>query len=99
MVVFCIKSGYGDIFDYDFEKINRENKLQRTYFAYNGAEKKYKGLTINPDSCISCGVCKEKCSFLAVIEEDGGYTINPHRCDECGDCYINCPTNAISHRG
>ncbi len=98
MVVFCITEGYGDVFDYDFEKINRENKLEREYFSFNGATEKLKGLKINKDKCISCGVCKKKCSFLAIDENEGTYKINVYRCDECGDCYIHCPAKAISYR-
>ncbi len=97
MVVFCITDGRGDIFDYDFEKISRDNKLNRIYFSYGGAEIKYRGLKINREKCISCGVCTEKCSFLAVKENGGEYEIDRNRCDECGDCYINCPTSAISY--
>ncbi len=96
MVVFCITDGRGDIFDYDFEKISRENKLERIYFAYNNAVPKYKGLKINQDKCISCGVCKVKCSFLAINEVDNVYSISKYRCDECGDCLINCPVEAIT---
>ncbi len=99
MVVFCITDAYGDIFDYDFEKVKRENKLERIYFSYGGAKVKYKGLEIDKDRCISCGVCKKKCSFLAIKESGGVYAIDENRCDECGDCYLNCPVKAISHRG
>lgn len=99
MVVFCITSGYGDVFDYDFEKIIRENKLEREYFSFGGAREKHKGLTIDKNKCISCGLCKKKCSFLAIDEIDGVYSINRNRCDECGDCYINCPVKAIHYRG
>ncbi len=95
MVVFCITAGYGDIFDYDFEMIKRDNKLNRIYFSYNGAKIKYKGLKIDKDKCISCGVCKEKCSFKAISEKDGVYSISAYRCDECGDCYLSCPAKAI----
>ncbi len=98
MVVFCITQGRGDIFDYDFEKINRENKLERTYFSYNSAQNRYKGLKINNDICNACGKCLKKCSFLAIKEENKIYTIDKYRCDECGDCYINCPHNAISYK-
>ncbi len=96
MVVFCITDGYGDIFDYDFEKITRENKLQREYFSFGNAKENHKGLVIDKNKCIACGLCKNKCTFLAVEEKDGVYTINKNRCDECGDCYINCPVKAIS---
>ncbi len=95
MVVFCITSGRGDIFDYDFEKKTRENKLERIYISYNGEKVKYSGLIIDSEKCISCGLCKEKCSFLAINEKDGDYSIDKYRCDECGDCYINCPVEAI----
>lgn len=101
MVVFCIKSARGDIFDYDFELINRENKLNRIYFSYNGKSLEYSGLKIDGEKCVSCGICYEKCSFKAIIkpnENNKSYSIDKYRCDECGDCYINCPTNAIFTR-
>ncbi len=97
MVVFCITSGRGDVFDYDFAMKNRDHKLQRTYFAYNGAKPKYRGLIIDKDKCISCGICKEKCTFKAIYTEDESYVVDKHRCDECGDCYLNCPAEAISY--
>ncbi len=97
MIVLCITDGYGDVFDYDFEKVSRDNKLQREYFAYNDAKKKYKGLKINQEQCISCGLCKVKCSFLAIKEENSVYSIDKYCCDECGDCYINCPVKAIEY--
>lgn len=97
MVVFCIKNGAGDIFDYDFTKEKRENKLERIYFSYNGATNNLKGLLIDSDKCVSCGICKKKCSFLAIKEDDKVYSIDNNRCDECGDCFVNCPVKAISY--
>ncbi len=96
MVVFCINQGYGDIFDYDFELENREHKLERTYFSYNTHER-LRGLKINPEACISCGICHKKCSFSAINYNNNLYSINVNRCDECGDCYISCPVKAISY--
>lgn len=95
MVVFCITSGRGDIFDYDFEKQTRDNKLIRSYFSFGGAEIKYKGLRINQDLCIGCGTCKRGCSFLAIHENDGRYEIDRGLCDECGDCVEHCPVDAV----
>ncbi len=95
MVVFCISSGRGDIFDYDFEMIKTKHKLTRIYFAYNEAEIRYSGLSIDDEKCISCGICMKKCSFKAITEENSKYSINKYHCDECGDCYINCPKKAI----
>ncbi len=94
MVIFCIKSYYGDIFDYDFEKEKRDHKLERVYFSHN-QEEKYKGLIINQEKCIKCGLCQKKCSFDAITNIDNKYSIDKNRCDECGDCYINCPVKAI----
>ncbi len=99
MVVFCITRARGDIFDYDFEKVSRPNKLQRIYFSYGGAKEHHRGLKIDPNVCISCGVCEEKCSFLAINQTEGAYSVDECRCDECGDCYINCPVSAISYEG
>lgn len=95
MVVFCIESGTGEIYDYDFTARIRENKLHRTYFAYNGAPTSHRGLAINQDKCIQCGKCKQKCSFKAISCSNGGYTIDSSRCDECGDCVINCPVDEV----
>lgn len=98
MVVFCITSARGDIFDYDFEQEFRDHKLERTYFSYNGMEPNYKGLLIDTSKCIKCGKCYNVCSFKAIIKNEDSYTINKHRCDECGDCYLNCPVSAISYQ-
>ncbi len=97
MVVLCIKKASGDIFDYDFEMISRENKLERIYFSYNNMEIKYKGLKIDEKKCISCGICEKKCSFKAISSENKKYCISKNRCDECGDCYLACPVKAISY--
>ncbi len=99
MVVFCITEGSGDVFDYDFEKKSRENKLQREYFSFGGATENLKGLQIDTKKCVSCGVCQKKCSFLAITHNNETYEIDKYRCDECGDCYINCPVKAISYKG
>ncbi len=97
MVTFCITSGNGDIFDYDFELNTRENKVERIYISYNGAKLKYSGLIIDKDVCIGCGICETKCSFKAITsDENNKYIIDKYRCDECGDCYLNCPVKAIN---
>jgi len=97
MVVFCITSGRGDIFDYDFEKAHRESKLERSYFAFNGAPIQYKGLAIDQNRCIGCGKCRRGCSFLAIADKNGQFKIDRGRCDECGDCVVNCPVGAVRY--
>lgn len=99
MVVFVITSGHGDIFNYDFERLSRDNKLERTYFSFGGEKIEPRGLKINQDICIHCSKCKKVCSFLAVDLLYNNYTINEKYCDECGDCYLVCPVHAITYRG
>lgn len=98
MVVFCVTSARGDIFNYDFERLSRDNKLERTYFSFGVEKIEPRGLKINEGICIHCGKCKKACSFLAVDLIDKKYVINENRCDECGDCYLACPVDAISYR-
>ncbi len=95
MVAFCITKAYGDVFDYDFEKKNRDHKLQRITFAYGGANEPILGLTIDKEKCISCGKCEKVCSFSAIHKSDDKYQIDRSRCDVCGDCYLECPVKAI----
>lgn len=98
MVVFCITSARGDIYNFDFEKVSRDNKLERSYFSFGGAEIKYKGLRIDQDQCIRCGACERGCSFLAIQKkEDGHFEISRNRCDECGDCVEHCPVHAVQY--
>jgi len=53
--------------------------------------------TINPDTCLACGLCKdERCPMNAIIEENGGYRVLPHRCIGCGVCVITCPSESIT---
>lgn len=98
MVAFVIYRGKVEIFDYDFEKKNKDHKLDRYRFSFGDFPFEKAGLTIN-DNCISCGKCKDVCSFDAIEKTEDGYTINGTRCDECGDCFIHCPADAIIHKG
>lgn len=48
-------------------------------------------MTINPDACISCGLCDKSCPMdLNVRKEVGGLD-----CIACGDCMKVCPKNGI----
>jgi len=94
MKLFCVFKGKGEIFDYDFEMEHRDHKLLRTRFAFGGETVNEAGVRINPDACIACGQCFEKCSFKAV-EKGEPYRIIGARCDECGSCMLVCPVDAI----
>ncbi len=100
MVFFVIYRAKGEIYDYDFEKEHRENKLQRLRFSYGGFPIVPVGLHIT-DACIGCGQCQENCSFLAIEPTADGdkFQINGARCDECGDCFLSCPVEAVVHKG
>ncbi|OON92858.1 MAG: hypothetical protein ATN32_00240 [Candidatus Epulonipiscium fishelsonii] len=98
MVAFVLYRARGEIFDYDFEMENRENKVERVRFSYGGFSVEPAGLSIT-DKCINCGQCFNICSFKAIYKDDTKYSINGTRCDECGDCYLKCPVKAIIHKG
>ncbi len=90
---FLIYKAKGEIFDYDFGMVNRDHKVLRTRFAFGGATFNPAGPRIT-DKCISCGICKKRCSFKA-IEEGTPYKVIPERCDDCGSCILSCPKDAI----
>ena len=53
---FRLTKGRGEIFDFDFEHISRDHKLQRTRFTLNDFTYPNRGLVIN-DNCVNCGKC------------------------------------------
>lgn len=95
MRTFVLYRGYGEIFDFDFEKEHRENKLLRSYFSFNGLDQPFRGLTINQEKCTQCGACADVCTFDAIEKNSKGYKILNHKCDACGDCTIACAEKAI----
>jgi len=52
---------------------------------------------IDPESCSSCGICKEeRCPMEAISEADGSYRVHAERCIGCGACTVTCPTDSIT---
>jgi len=51
---------------------------------------------IDPDKCVSCGICEEVCRFDAISHTDGTYRVNALDCEGCGYCHFACPSQAIS---
>ena len=90
---FIMYAAKGEIYDVDFDLINRDHKLKRERFSFGGIKFNEAGPQIN-NNCIACGLCMESCTFKA-IEAGDVYKINPKRCDDCGDCINVCKFDAI----
>ncbi len=63
---------------------------QKTSF-YGG-----KMAVIDPDKCVSCGACYEKCRFSAKKKGKQGYMVDEYACEGCGVCAYVCAQNAVS---
>ncbi|MHA1784170.1 MAG: ATP-binding protein [Candidatus Helarchaeota archaeon] len=52
---------------------------------------------VNPEKCIGCGTCEERCPTGAIaVNADGKAQVNQELCIGCGICAHFCPENAIS---
>lgn len=98
MTTFVVYRAKGEVFDYDFERVQRNHKLERVRFSYGGFPFEAAGLRIG-EGCIGCGTCVAHCSFDAIEKDGERYKINGNRCDECGNCVIYCPAGAVIHKG
>lgn len=55
--------------------------------------------TIDPTTCVRCGLCAEICSQKAIAKDKNGrYQINRSACILCMCCLESCPHDAISVR-
>lgn len=56
---------------------------------------------LDPDSCVKCGICMEKCPIDAIKMTDTGNgseipEVNKQICIGCGVCVSSCPTGALT---
>ncbi|MEG0291675.1 MAG: 4Fe-4S binding protein [Anaerovoracaceae bacterium] len=93
---FVIYRAKGEIYDYDYAKVNRDHKIERRLFSFGGMDNNPGGLVIT-NRCVGCNGCRRRCSFSA-IEKGDPFKIIDDRCDRCGNCYGKCPSNAIEIR-
>ncbi len=48
---------------------------------------------IDPNECVGCGTCRERCQVHAITEQDGVSIVNLKRCIGCGLCVTGCPNH------
>jgi NAD-dependent dihydropyrimidine dehydrogenase PreA subunit len=46
---------------------------------------------IDPDECLNCGACIERCHVHAISELDGVSVVDRDKCIGCGLCVTGCP--------
>jgi len=49
---------------------------------------------IDPDECVGCGICNDRCQVDAIREESGVSVVDPTKCIGCGLCATGCPNGA-----
>jgi len=48
---------------------------------------------VDPDECLGCGTCIERCQVHAISEQDGVSIVDRERCIGCGLCVTGCPND------
>jgi Na+-translocating ferredoxin:NAD+ oxidoreductase subunit B len=49
---------------------------------------------IEPDLCLGCGTCIERCQVDAILDRDGVSVVQVENCIGCGLCVTGCPEGA-----
>jgi len=50
----------------------------------------------DPETCVGCGVCLDRCQMQAITKGDDKVSLNADLCIGCGLCVSTCPTGALS---
>lgn len=59
---------------------------------YLGSQKAF----IDPEKCLGCGLCLERCRFDAIDYKSGKCAVNEYSCEGCGVCQYICPQGAVT---
>ena len=51
---------------------------------------------IDPEKCVGCGLCAQKCRFDSIDMLGGKAVVNEYACEGCGVCEFVCPQGAAS---
>ncbi len=96
-VVFVLDSAWGELYNYDFNCVHMDHKIERERFCWGGATFVDAGFHIT-DDCTECGACAAACTHKAIVPGTP-YAIKGNRCDECGNCHSVCPVGAVVEKG
>ncbi len=78
--------------DCDVDASNLPVTLQPTSYLQRDIVGSHKAC-IDPDCCVSCGLCTQKCRFDAITSD---YSVIPLRCEGCAVCEFVCQYHAVS---
>ena len=74
----------------------------KAYLEQEGVQLKEaaKGIILDKDLCVDCGVCVSLCLGKALYSKEGSYEVDfdKHKCILCGLCLNCCPVNAIKSK-
>jgi Na+-translocating ferredoxin:NAD+ oxidoreductase subunit B len=51
---------------------------------------------IDPETCVACGLCAERCPVNAIAADDGPSRVDADQCIGCGVCHPTCPSESVS---
>lgn len=57
-----------------------------------------KGVEIDSEKCINCGICIRVCPAAAVKKGEESYQISKNDCLVCMECVRRCPQDAINYK-